>query len=103
MTKFYSLAIAASLILLYSCKSASKSYQKGDYTEAIERGVKKLQKDPNDYETRELVKNSYAYTVNDHEDQIRILSNSKSDTRFAQIYQQYNLLQNLYVTIRQSP
>jgi len=103
MTKFYPLAIAASLILIYSCKSASKSYQKGDYTEAIERGVKKLQKDPNDYETRELVQKSYTYTVNEHEDQIRMLANSKSDNRFDRIYQEYVALQNLYNTIHQYP
>jgi len=103
MTKLYSLAIAASLILFYSCKSAHKSYQKGDYTDAIERGVKKLQKDPNDYETRDLVQKSYTYTVNEHEDQIRILSNSKNDNRFDRIYQEYVSLQNLYSTIHQYP
>jgi len=103
MTKFYPLAVAASLILIYSCKSASKSYQKGDYTEAIERGVKKLQKDPSDYETRDLVQKSYTYTVNEHEDQIRMLANSKSDNRFDRIYQEYVALQNLYNTIHQYP
>jgi len=103
MTKFYPLAVAASLILICSCKSASKSYQKGDYTEAIERGVKKLQKDPNDYETRDLVQKSYTYTVNEHEDQIRMLANSKSDNRFDRIYQEYVALQNLYNTIHQYP
>jgi len=103
MTKLYSLAIAASLLLLYSCKSASKSYQKGDYTDAIERGIKKLQKEPNDYETKDLVQKSYTYTVNEHEDQIRILSNSKNDNRFDRIYQEYVALQNLYQTIHQYP
>jgi hypothetical protein len=103
MTKLYSLAIAASLLLLYSCKSASKSYQKGDYTDAIERGVKKLQKDPYDYETKDLVQKSYTYTVNEHEDQIRILSNSKNDNRFDRIYQEYVALQRLYQTIHQYP
>jgi hypothetical protein len=103
MTKIYPLAVAASLILIYSCKSASKSYQKGDYTEAIDRGVKKLQKDPNDYETRDLVQKSYTYTVNEHEDQIRMLANSKSENRFDGIYQEYVALQNLYNTIHQYP
>ncbi|HWI92301.1 MAG TPA: hypothetical protein VNT20_13550 [Flavisolibacter sp.] len=103
MTKLYSIAIAASLLFIYSCKSASKSYQKGDYTDAIERGVKKLQKDPGDYETKDLVQKSYSYTVNEHEDQIRILSNSKSDNRYDRIYQEYVALQNLYNTIHQYP
>jgi len=103
MTKLYSIAIAASLLFILGCKSASKSYQKGNYTDAIERGVKKLQKDPNDYETKDLVQKSYTYTVNEYEDQIRILSNSQSDNRYDRIYQQYVALQNLYNTIHQYP
>ena len=64
MTRIFTLLLAV-IVLAYSCKTASKSYQKGDYTEAIDRGIKKLQKDPDDYETKELVKNSYTYTVNE--------------------------------------
>src|SRR6476660_9016038 len=103
MTKFYSLCICCLLILAYSCKTASKAYQKGDYTNAVELGVKKLQKDPSDRETKDLVQQSYNYTVNQHEDQIRILSNSKNDNRFEQIYQEYAALQHLYETIHQYP
>lgn len=103
MTKLFSLAIAASILFIYGCKSAGKSYQKGDYTDAIERGVKKLQKDPNDYETKNLVQKSYTYTVNEYEDQIRILSNSSNDNRYDRIYQEYAALQNLYNTIHQYP
>jgi hypothetical protein len=103
MTKLYPLLATASLVFIISCKSASKSYQKGDYTDAIERGVKKLQKDPGDYETRDLVQKSYTYTVNEHEDQIRILTNSKNDTRYDRIYQEYVALQNLYNTIHLYP
>jgi hypothetical protein len=103
MTKLYSIAIAASLLFIFGCKSASKSYQKGNYTDAIERGVKKLQKDPGDYETKDLVQKSYTYTVNEYEDQIRILSNSKNDNRYDRIYQQYVALQNLYNSIHQYP
>ncbi len=103
MTKLYTLLIACSLFLVYSCKTASKSYQKGDYSDAIERGVKKLQKDPSDYETKELVQNSYNYTVNEHEDAIRILSNSKNDNRFERIYSEYVSLQRLYETIHEYP
>ena len=103
MTKLYSLLLACSILFLYSCKSASKSYKKGDYTEAIERGVKKLQKDQADYETRDLVQQSYNYSVAQHEDEIRILSNSKSDNRFERIYVHYMELQHLYKTIQQYP
>ena len=100
MTKFYLLLIVAAF---FSCKSVSKSYNKGDYTEAVEIGVKKLQKDPNDSETRDLVKSAYTYAVNQHEEAIRNLSNSTSDKRYESILAEYNELQHLYLTIRQTP
>jgi tetratricopeptide (TPR) repeat protein len=102
MTKFYLLVITAS-VYLFGCKSASKSYQKGDYADAIELGVKKLQKDPYDGETKEIVQSAYTYAVNERENQIRILSNSKDENRFEKIYQQYLNLQDLYQTIHAYP
>ncbi len=103
MTKFYSLLIGCTLFMAYSCKTASKSYQKGNYVDAIERGVKKLQKDPYDYDTRDLVQKSYNYAVSQHEDQVRILSNAKNDSRYERIYQEYAELQKLYDIIHQYP
>jgi hypothetical protein len=102
MTKFYLLLIAASLYL-FSCKSASKSYNKGDYADAIELGVKKLQKDPYDAETKEIIQSSYNYAVNERENQVRILSNSNEDDRYAKIYNEYLHLQDLYQTIHAYP
>lgn len=102
MTKFYLLLITSTLYL-FSCKSASKSYQKGDYADAIELGVKKLQKDPYDGETKDIVQSSYNYAVNERENQIRILSNSKDDDRYAKIYNEYLRLQDLYQTIHAYP
>ena len=102
MTKFYFLLIVSSLYL-FSCKSASKSFQKGDYADAIELGVKKLQKDPYDGETKDIVQSSYNYAVNEGENQIRILSNSKDDDRYEKIYQEYFRLQDLYQTIHAYP
>ncbi|MFL5742619.1 MAG: hypothetical protein ACJ75B_20520 [Flavisolibacter sp.] len=103
MTKLYAPVLVCSIALIFSCRTASKSYQKGDYTDAIERGVKKLQKDPYDYETKDLVQKSYNYTINEHEDQIRILSNSTSDNRYEKIYQEYLSMQRLYETVHSYP
>jgi hypothetical protein len=102
MTKFYLLLVAASIFFV-GCKTASKAYSKGDYADAIELGVKKLQKDPYDAETKELVKSAYTFAVNQHEDAIRTLSNSSSDNRYESILREYNKLQDLYNTITQYP
>ncbi|HEY0041319.1 MAG TPA: hypothetical protein VGB71_11680 [Flavisolibacter sp.] len=102
MTKFYFLLLTASLFFA-GCKSASKAYNKGDYSDAIELGVKKLQKDPSDAETKDLVKNAYTFAVNQHEEAIRSLSNSNSENRYELILREYSKLQDMYNTIQQSP
>jgi hypothetical protein len=102
MNKFYLLLLPA-FLFLYSCKSASKRYESGDYRGAIDRSLKKLQKDPYDYESQDVLKKAYAFAVGQHEDQIRVLSGSSADNRFEQIFYQYNSLQTLYREIRQVP
>lgn len=102
MTKLYTILLIGMLAAI-GCRTASKAFKKGDYTDAVELGVKKLQKDPNDAETKNLVQQSYAYTVSDHEDRIRVLSNSKSASRFDDIYSEYAALQHLYTVIHQYP
>ncbi|HEX6333839.1 MAG TPA: hypothetical protein VFZ78_06415, partial [Flavisolibacter sp.] len=102
MTKFY-LLIFSGLILFAGCKSASKAYEKGNYADAFELGVKKLQKDPDDWETRQLVQNAYNYAISNHEDRIRILGNSRNDNRYAEIYREYLHMQDMYNTIRAYP
>jgi tetratricopeptide (TPR) repeat protein len=102
MYKLYLFLIVLSLYVP-GCKSANKAYQKGDYADAIELGVKKLQKDPNDYETKEIIQNSYTYAINEGENQVRNLSNSSDDNRYEKIYQAYIRMQDLYQTIHAYP
>ncbi len=102
MTKIYTL-IAFSLLSLAACKSATKAFDHGDYTNAIEKAVKKLQKDPHDAEMKSVLQQAYKYAVSQHQEQIRILSGSTADNRWEQIYFQYNQLQGLYNKIQQSP
>ena len=101
MTKFYPILFAA--LLFAGCKSASKAYHQGDYADAIELGIKKLQKDPSDTEIRDLVKSAYSFAVNRHESNIRSLTNSASENRYESILREYNRLQDLYETIQHSP
>ncbi len=102
MTKLYSILLL-SLVYLGACKTASKAYDKGDYKNAIELAVKKLQKDPNDGETRALLQNAYRFAVENHEDKVRILSNGGNENRYEQIYIEYRQLQNFYELMRQYP
>ncbi len=87
-------------VTFFACKTANKAYDKGNYTNAIELAIKKLQKNPNDGETKALAKNAYNNAVNNHQDIIRSLSNSHSDSRFVKLYSEYRQLQNLYLLVK---
>lgn len=102
MTKIYTLILAAA-VFLYSCKTASKAFEKGDYEDAVALAVKKLQKNGNDATTRALLQDAYTRAVAEHESLIRSYANSNSDTKFEKIYNEYRKLQNLYEAIQRSP
>jgi hypothetical protein len=58
MTKIYLTALAT-LLFLFACKSPQKIYDRGNYDAAIERAVKKLQRDPDDAASRRVAKDAY--------------------------------------------
>jgi hypothetical protein len=100
MTKFYTLVFIA--IAVISCKTASKAYDKGDYRDAVELSIKKLQKDPNDGETKALLQSAYLAATRASESRIRTLSNS-SNRGYESIYNEYRRLQSLYETVQPYP
>lgn len=102
MIRFYTVALF-SFIFITSCKTASKAYEQGNYYDAVELAIKKLQKDPHDPELKEILKTSYKYAIQQHEDKIRILSGSNSENKWAELYRQYSTMQELYNSLRQYP
>ena len=61
--KLYSLFFIALCVLFFSCKTAKKMYEKGNYDEAVELAAKKLQKKPNDPATLDILQNAYRFAV----------------------------------------
>jgi tetratricopeptide (TPR) repeat protein len=102
-SKLYSLLFIAVTILLFSCKTAKKMYEKGNYDEAVELAAKKLQKNPNDAATLDILRNSYRFAVEDHETRIQNNSNSNNDLRWEWNYAEYLDLQRLHDAIRRVP
>jgi hypothetical protein len=93
----------AAAMLLFSCKTAKKMYEKGNYDEAVGLAAKQLQKKPNDAATLDVLQNAYRFAVEDHENNIRNNSNSTNDLRWEWNYNEYLDLQNLYDAIRKVP
>ncbi len=100
MAKIY---ILLSLLFFVACKSPGKAFNQGNYTDAIERSVRKLQKNPNDQDSKRILQSAYTVAVNRHEEKIRNLSALASEARWEQLYYQYMQLQDLYNKIQQSP
>lgn len=102
-SKLYSLILISITVILFSCKTAKKMYEKGNYDEAVELAAKKLQKKPNDAATLDILQNAYRFAVEDHEVGIRNNSNSNNDLRWEWNYNEYLGLQRLYDAIRKAP
>jgi hypothetical protein len=102
MTKFYTLLLIVCSVSFFSCKTASKAYDKGDYEKSIDLAIKKLQKDPNDGETKALLMAAYKNAVDVSESTIRSLSTG-SNISYDRIYSEYFRLQSLYEKLRPYP
>lgn len=101
--KLYTLLFASISIVAFSCKTARKLYEKGDYTEAVELAAKKLQKDPTDPKLLDIIQSSYRYAVNDHESRIRNNAASNNELKWEWMYNEYVSLQRMYDAIYRVP
>ncbi|MEP6700649.1 MAG: hypothetical protein ABJA85_05015 [Bacteroidota bacterium] len=101
--KLYILFLVVISFFTFSCKTASKLYDKGNYDEAVELAAKKLQKDPADSKLTDILRNSYSYAVNDHEGRIRSNSESTNELKWERIYTEYASLQRMYDAIYRVP
>ena len=102
-SKLYILLFASISMLTFSCKTASKLYEKGNYDEAVEMAAKKLQKDPNDDKLLDIIQRSYNYAVNDHESHIRTHATSSNELKWEWMYNEYASLQRMYNAIYKVP
>jgi tetratricopeptide (TPR) repeat protein len=101
--KLYTLIIAGLSTLIISCKTASKLYEKGNYTEAVELAAKKLQKDPDDPKLLNIIQNAYRYAVDDHESRIHNYAAGTSELKWEWMFNEYASLQRMYEAIYRVP
>lgn len=104
-TKIYSAATMVTFlsVILFSCKSVNKLYQKGDYDEAVLTAVKKLQKNKLKDETKELVADAYAKAINQHKNSIVYLEQRNDELKWEAIAAEYSRMQQLTDAINRSP
>ncbi len=77
---------------LFSCNSAQKELQRGNYEMAFTRSLKKLQKDPNDPEQAEIFIIAYKKANQTDIDRIEYLKLSNDDNSLDEIFRLYDRL-----------
>lgn len=91
------------LLILASCSSGKKAYERGEYYEAVMQAVSRLRQNPDHSKSREALKNAYPlaldYLQTDANNQIA--SNSPSKWRNA--IASYDRINQMYESIRQCP
>lgn len=101
--KLYITIFTVLSLFTFSCKTAGKLYEKGNYNEAVELAAKKLQKDPDDPKLLDIIHNAYSFAVNDHESRIHNLSLSTNELKYESMYNEYLSLQRMYDAIYKVP
>lgn len=95
--------LIAPILLILSCKSGEKLYNKGRYDDAVVLLVKKLQKRPKDAMALDLLPKAYNASQRFHEDRVNGFMVSNNELKWENIRQEYRSLQRLYDAIHGSP
>ncbi len=101
--KFYLISLFSLSLFIFSCKTASKMYEKGNYDQAVELAAKKLQKDPQDQKLLDIIQSAYRHAVDDHESRISNQAASNDELKWEKIYFEYISLQKMYSAIYKVP
>jgi hypothetical protein len=95
--------LIAPILLILSCKSGEKLYNKGRYDEAVLSFVKKLQKKPAHTVSLQLLPDAYSRAQHSHEDKVNGYMTSNDPLKWEYINNEYRALQRLYDGINASP
>ncbi len=88
------------LIILSSCSSSKKQFQKGNYDLAIEKAVKNLQKNPDDKDEIQILEKSYKLANEQDLEQIRFLNMEGKPDNWDRILEHYLALKNRQAMVR---
>ncbi len=101
--KLYTFLFIGLSIFTFSCRTAKKMYEKGNYDEAVELAAKKLQKDPDDPKLLAIIRDAYQYAEEDHQARIRSHAQSSNELKWEWIYNDYASLQRMFDAIYRVP
>ena len=97
------LSVFALIIVLSSCSSGKKAYERGDYYGAVMKAINRLRQNPDHSKSAETLRDAYPLAVDYFESQANNEIASNSSFKWKNAIQSYNQINNLYEQIRQCP
>jgi hypothetical protein len=100
ITRYIALGI---LLFTLGCSSGKRSFERGDYDQAVYTAVNRLQKDPDNSKALQTLKQAYRYADEGHQLNIKELSVSADPLRWEGVMREYEALNRLSDAIQRCP
>jgi hypothetical protein len=91
------------IVLLASCSSGKKAYERGDYYDAVAKAIGRLRQKPDHSKSIETLKSAYPLALEFYETQANNEIASNSPYKWKNAIQSYTTVNNMYEQIRQCP
>jgi hypothetical protein len=102
LAKIITIALA-SAFLLYSCSTGKKSYQKGNYSDAVFQSVQRLRDNPDSKKSIETLDQSYPLAISTSKLEIEELLRSQDPFKYSGITDRYETMNRMADEIRHCP
>lgn len=100
ITRYITLGI---LLFIFGCSSGKRSFERGDYDQAVFTAVNRLQKDPDNNKALQTLRQAYRYAEEDHLNRVRELRASPDILRWERVMREYERLNNLAEAVLRCP
>ena len=90
-------------VVLSSCSSGKKAYERGDYYSAVMKAISRLRQNPDHSKSAAILSDAYPHAVEYFETQAKNEIASNSNFKWKNAIQSYNSINQLYEQIRQCP
>ncbi|MBT1703476.1 hypothetical protein [Chryseosolibacter indicus] len=101
--KFRPLLFAVFIVVLSSCSSGKKAYEKGDYYGAVVKSVNRLKQKPDHSKSKETLKGAYPLALQSLEQEAQNMLASNEMFKSRNTINIYNRVNELYEVVKSSP
>jgi hypothetical protein len=103
MKTFLHTLMALMVLTIVSCATGKNALDKGNYETALDRAINRLQSNPDNKKSQEVLKEGYRLATNYHMDYIRTLRVNNDPNKWEATYYQYRQLNSYYSQIQRCP